>query len=905
MQGLVKMIFKSLFTPKWKNSDPQKRIAALTKLDTSKDKHIIIDLALADPTPQVRKAALKKLDDVRVWWKAIKSDTDKNLKSEAESHLVVSFEKSNWQPNDDELVEFFKVSSKPSTAKALLASDQTSDELKAIIVKQLNQNDILCAQFKQGSDTYKELLLPLVKQKDLLAKLIEFAPQAVQSSYAAEQLKQEQAKRLPKQVSEQVKVILAKLNYLREKSDFHYVNTEYQTLTQAFHELDLTWLGDEADATHRKFDTINEKLTSHIAKLQHEHEQQQLQTKLANEKTQLQSELTALIDSIERNFIGLDASDNEALQAQKTRLSTMQKLINDTESLGVSVSLERTQLAKFSKSLEELPKQAEFLSQFKALETQIENIEAITSFEDFAEKTDLFETQFASLNELIKTAPEAISKHSKEQAIQIKKAWLARNSKQLSEFKQTVAAIKKTSADIKRLLGQGRYNVCFGLLKGIETQLMTLPQVMADKLNQELIDVRSELAKIADWQTEISLPKREQLVEEVKTLSEITECDAQVRATEIKHLRTKWNELGFVASDAEKLLEASFNQYAESAFSPCREFFQQKEQQQQEIIAIRQQIIDDVKALASNVNDLSFNELKQQYDAHKAQWRSLAPIDNKLYKALQLAFKQAESPIVERLKSEQQSIKASKQTLLLRAEAELNNPDVFDAVSNLKQIQAQWKALPQCAKHSDSRLWQAFRKVNDAVFTKRDHLLTEKKASEDLKVESITKRFEAISEQDLSALTVDELNGQIDEIDVLIGELKQLKRFDKSLMNNLFNAKKACTSQISTQQTQTKQANYQALFEALRKDGLVPSAWRTETSDLSRLALTVRIEILAERPSPEADQSLRLTQQVDMLQDSLSGGSQTKELLLAQWLGKGPISTEERSLLERVERIFS
>mgnify|MGYP001020609569 CR=1 FL=1 len=79
------MIFKHLFTPKWKHPKNQVRLAAVERLDTERDLSILNSIALEDSSAEIRKKALNKVNDIVLWWQAYKQD--QALKDLAEQHI--------------------------------------------------------------------------------------------------------------------------------------------------------------------------------------------------------------------------------------------------------------------------------------------------------------------------------------------------------------------------------------------------------------------------------------------------------------------------------------------------------------------------------------------------------------------------------------------------------------------------------------------------------------------------------------------------------------------------------------------------------------------------------------------------------------------------------------------------
>ena len=79
------MIFKHLFTPKWKHPKTEVRLQALKKLEQDKDADVLKTMALEDNSTEIRQKALNKLNSLSLWWQAYKQD--QALKDLAEQHI--------------------------------------------------------------------------------------------------------------------------------------------------------------------------------------------------------------------------------------------------------------------------------------------------------------------------------------------------------------------------------------------------------------------------------------------------------------------------------------------------------------------------------------------------------------------------------------------------------------------------------------------------------------------------------------------------------------------------------------------------------------------------------------------------------------------------------------------------
>ena len=264
------MIFKHLFTPKWKHPKTEVRLQALNKLEQDKDADVLKTMALEDNSTEIRQKALNKLNSLSLWWQAYKQD--QALKDLAEQHIssAVLNGKSELDSNiRQEYVDRF--ASKRVLEK--LAFSESSLEVRVKLLKRLAQPKLIEQSFKQDDEQLQLLLLPLVEQYGLQKQLLKAAKGEAKAALEHALEQQKLAKEKPAEVLTQVKMILAKLNALRDKNEFKEVNNQFEILTEQWQGLELSWLDEEAvKENEQKYSAIEARISSHLAALKAEFE---------------------------------------------------------------------------------------------------------------------------------------------------------------------------------------------------------------------------------------------------------------------------------------------------------------------------------------------------------------------------------------------------------------------------------------------------------------------------------------------------------------------------------------------------------------------------------------------------------------------------------------------------------
>jgi hypothetical protein len=240
------MIFKQLFTPKWKHPKQSVRLGAVDRLNISdeKDAKILDTLAFSDEAAEVRKEALNKLNDINIWYKAFKKDQSNGIKDLAEQHVSKAVLKSDENLPSQIKSEYIETCNKNALLEKL-ALDDKCQSLRIKLLKRLAKANLIETAFKQGDEAFQMAIIDLVEQYKLLKICQSKAIGEVKVKIEQILSQQKLAKEMPVVVEKEVKLILAKLNALREKTDYEHVKAQSEVLSKSWQGLELSWLSEE------------------------------------------------------------------------------------------------------------------------------------------------------------------------------------------------------------------------------------------------------------------------------------------------------------------------------------------------------------------------------------------------------------------------------------------------------------------------------------------------------------------------------------------------------------------------------------------------------------------------------------------------------------------------------------
>lgn len=146
-------------------------------------------------------------------------------------------------------------------------------------------------------------MLELIAQHSLEKSVLKAAKGEALTSLSGSLEQQRLAKEMPTQVAEQTRVVLAKLNALRDKQNYETVNAQAQQLFAQWQSIELKWLDTETvTALDAKYQQVADKLSRHLNELQVKHQAQQAELMQKQNEALEVAELTAELEAKENDI---------------------------------------------------------------------------------------------------------------------------------------------------------------------------------------------------------------------------------------------------------------------------------------------------------------------------------------------------------------------------------------------------------------------------------------------------------------------------------------------------------------------------------------------------------------------------------------------------------------------------
>ena len=533
----------------------------------------------------------------------------------------------------------------------------------------------------------------------------------------------------------------------------------------------------------------------------------------------------------------------------------------------------------------------------------------------------------------------------------------AERKAQAEKRESEALALRQVGGLIRKALGalrEGSTGRTAGIRRAIEEKLATAPP-LPTHLSNQLRQLDEQLEALKDWKSFSVAPKRAELIAEMESLAGST-LDPPVLAEQIRDLQEQWRTLSKGAGESIEAEWQRFRAAAQSAYQPCREYFEAQALVRQENLERRETLLKRLIALESQHDwtQPDWSLIVRALRESKQEWWRHSPVERAAAKALQETFDTTTASLQNRLDAEY-ARNVKEKTRLIESARQLSNiEENRRAVDEIKELQRKWKEVGLTPREQSEQLWSQFREQCDAVFEKRRQQSAESNATLEANKAAAIALCETVEE--LGSFAGAELLAASARLPQLRTDLEALGELPnpsaRELHRRFERAVERCETAVADQKTHDSERSWTELLdaadrvrtyqlsvarnadaaecdaqrhaaeEAIASGARWPKAaldaLRTELDkgDAGELAaneiklrrLCIRAEIAVELPTPAEDQPLRREYQVQRLIQTMgqgagndrSGGDEPLNALALEWIGVGPADeTVYSSLAER------
>lgn len=504
---------------------------------------------------------------------------------------------------------------------------------------------------------------------------------------------------------------------------------------------------------------------------------------------------------------------------------------------------------------------------------------------------------------------------------------------------QAVRQIGELIRKARAALSAGSTSRAAGVRRTIEEQLAGAAPLPANLAGQ-LQSLDQQLDALKDWKSFSVAPKRAELIEEMELLVEAS-LDPLALAERIKSLQDEWRTLSKGAGEGFEADWQRFQQAAQRAYLPCKEYFAAQALIREENLRRRDALLAGLSAFEAGCDweQADWRAVIKTLRETKEQWRNCGPLDRQAARPQQEAFAALTASLQGRVDAEYARNVKHKESLIERTRQLLASDDSRKAIDAAKQLQQQWQSVGPVPREVDQRLWAEFRQHCDAVFQKRQQEFDAYAAGlENNKAQALAlcERLDRIA-----ALEGPELLAHAGAMADLRSAFEALGEFPRAAARELHHkfdqGLERCEKAFARQRARDVERGWDDLFEAANHvrafrlavarglhteqlDALKASAeafagsvqrWPKGGLDAVKKALAgeppadlaanelalkmlcIRAEILTDTPTPAEDQPLRRQYQLQRLAQSMGQRLRADETqldtLAIEWVSVGPV----------------
>jgi hypothetical protein len=934
------MIFKHFFRSKHQNPDPQVRLQAIENLNKQdpQQKSVLHELAFNDSDVGVSLAALQKLDSFVLWHKM--SEIAKNDRVQKKSQQFVEntlLDGQNEALTEQEKRKFILESRDMGLVEKLLGQQWVQQDTE-LAMTLLQKADKLQLQEKLLFNTQNENLQTAILQtyidgapaRKLLNKvqkkissdvLTELANKILEGWISAEQA--------PIEVEQQVKMLLSRMLALKDHSDLLHIQQQQTELTQQYIQISERFVclpESKRAEIEQKYTDISLRVERTVALLKPHWQAQQNEIALSQSMQtlvlEIEQSLAEVSAQLTTRISEISASEAEVF-AQKMN-HHIEQLQGLTSQLAATKTIEHRRLEQFnnqlSSNLHTLKSLPEFQQAIQSCQVLIEKF-ADLALPDDASQIDAAQEYLSEQRQVWRNTLASYQAHIpadlSQQWNERLKLWQQAIKALKSQLDNELSRCRNKLKAVESLINQGKFKAAMVLYQKVQKWFDVLPEKQQGQIERTFISVKEQIENLKDWQDYIAAPRKPALLNEVEALiAQPLKIDAQ--STAIKSLRYQWNSLGKTDTESDQALNAAFEIAIEKAFAPCREFYDQQQQQREQNMLAKQQILAEITALGQQQDNVT--ELAKALRSVQQKWKNIGEVDFKQRNELYDNYQQLLKPLRDKVSAFYEDNAEQKQALLTKAEKLSELESVDEAIEQAKKLQLTWKTIEHAGKKAEAQLWLAFRKANDSLFAKKAEVnqqqqtqLKERLASVKEQVTQLETLLESADDKPSVQSALQHKQSVIDGIMALPMRdrralQQRLQTLDEKQQLKLTELVKSAKAQV-----------YQDLFSALKiwqtaseipaEVAMLSKQWQQcfyELSDNSeRHDLTIKMEIVTQQDSPKKDAEKRQSIQMQLMAQKLqSGDSLDLFLLLKDWIKAGPLSKSDLTLLKRIEPLF-
>jgi len=777
------MVLDRFFKPKWQHKKAQVRLQAVAQLDPKNKEHLNVlrTLAIGDNEPSVQKTAVQRINQIHPLEEMLKTHPDKQLENwltHQIAHLLAH--KHAKELDETEQVQYIQKCSHQQIIQYVALNAELSTLQLAAIKRLEDESDLSQVVINASASNLRFAAAERIHSKQALSeivKLIRNKDKKVTRLIRDKLSELEQAQNHENELQQALKDNVEAIEKLAQNTDSIQFESRLKNIEQKWKHFSETTTApylSRYQSAHQQCQAIAER-----------HQQQKVAQQ--NQAVALENateELTSTCDILENCLEGLEVQikQNEFDEPALNAVITSQGTRWEEACQHARPSPEVKQRYQNSNALLN-----QLLAANQRLKERDQDLQALLQTDPQNDpKPRNTQRSIEKLQQYI-SWPHSFQSHpALENLAEMSQHLHTLEKTQRQKIEQRIKKLDSNLEQIKSAIHQGSLKTARKLSKEVRKELSDLPHQKTKTISREFQALQSTMDELTDWQGFATTPKKEQLIEKMQQLVN-AELDLEDKADQIRNLQGEWKQLGASDPKVSKSQWDRFKTAADSAYEPCKAYFQDKNAQRGANLSKRIALCEQLEVYieGSDWNQVDWKKVEEIHQVARKEWQLYSPVDRSAGKDTQQRFNLLLKEIQNRINEEKNQNAEQKDKLIAEAKLLLEEADLNKAIEAIKSLQGDWKKIGVTQHQKGRQQWKEFREHCDAIFARRDQQRHDKIAdqqSQAQQADEICQTLETLIQKDYGEIiagqkSLNQFRAQLDSLTNIPGN--QRKGIDK------------------------------------------------------------------------------------------------------------------------------
>jgi hypothetical protein len=229
-----------------------------------------------------------------------------------------------------------------------------------------------------------------------------------------------------------------------------------------------------------------------------------------------------------------------------------------------------------------------------------------------------------------------------------------------------------------------------------------------------------EMREAEEWKRWANVQVQEELCTKMEALIATADSEPENAATEMRALQERWKNVAAAPRSQAEVLWTRFKTAQDQVYEKCKDFFAQQAAERQENLKKKEALCARAEALQDSTD---WVRTADAIKALQAEWKTIGPVTRGHEKAVWERFRGACDKFFTRRQEDLKDRKnewagnlAKKEALIAEAEQLAQSSEWDKAAGRIKQLQIEWRKIGPVRKNKSEVVWQRFRGACDTFF---------------------------------------------------------------------------------------------------------------------------------------------------------------------------------------------